>query len=85
MIAITTRSSIKVNPDERRLVGRHLGARSTEGVAMDVTEQKKAQLAIEAYQSELRSLSSSLTLAEERARRQAFMDQGQASVEAAHA
>ncbi|HBA82816.1 MAG TPA: hypothetical protein DCZ95_01860 [Verrucomicrobia bacterium] len=41
-----------------------------QGVAMDVTEQKKAQLAIEAYQSELRSLSSSLTLAEERARRQ---------------
>ena len=36
----------------------------------DITEQKKAQEALEIYQDELRSLSSRLTLAEERARRQ---------------
>ena len=38
--------------------------------ARDITERKKSQLALEAYQAELRSLSSRLTLAEERARRQ---------------
>lgn len=47
--------------------GRVAGAVAT---ARDISERKKAQQALELYQAELRSLSSMLTLAEERTRRQ---------------
>jgi len=40
------------------------------GTVQDITRRKKAEEALESYQAELRSLSSRLTLAEERARRQ---------------
>jgi PAS domain S-box-containing protein len=39
-------------------------------VGTDITEKKKTQQAIQTYEAELRSLSSELTLSEERARRQ---------------
>lgn len=47
--------------------GRVMGASV---IARDITERKRAQQAVEAYQEELRSLSSRLSLAEEQARRQ---------------
>ncbi len=50
------------------------GRRSLHGVMRDVTEQKQAQVQLLGYQEQLRSLASSLSLAEERERRRIATD-----------